>query len=659
MRLACYYSLLLASTSVWSFSVTRSPVFSAIAPHRPHSLTSSSLHPYTSLAVSTSSHPSSTFAPELGSDGLFHLQNKEQHAELMKSVGQDKIVVLKVYAPWCRACKALEAKFLQVRHDPKYSNLPIVWADLTIQHNKEFIKQLGVLALPTVQFYVQGRLIDTFACGPSKVPILKRKLASTVNKHVDPATMQLKPLDMSAIELSYQEGSYEGVDMDSEQADDVTVTTPAATSPKALLKSPYRPAPAAFAKVDLDAELSAEDRKHMESIPYFSELSLADRDEVAEKATLVTFAPGSIILREGTPGNSFYMLSSGSVEICQAATYLSDPLVSPPPSYLGTVINVLENPGDYFGERALLTGEPRAASIRASDQETKVWVWDKKDFPASSVLSGRTKFASARNVSVDDKYGLSVVSLQSDTADWQQRTVNVANQVRGSTNSPYIIRGVDTDDDVEYDEEVLTSSSNEFAVKRSDEVILSLLSKFKMVRSIRNCLNYLVKTRATWGDSGNRIRRSLLVSRLTPAQRAEFAEAFEFSDANGDGQIELQELKRIVYSMNSGEEGENEALDQELQVAIERNSAGPAVLDYTDFMGIMAESEFYFLFNDIFASLDTNNSGYVKAMDLDRVLSGVRDLISDDRNSIIDVEDQDMLIDYEQFTRMLLGTSLQ
>jgi Ca2+-binding EF-hand superfamily protein/thiol-disulfide isomerase/thioredoxin len=611
------------------------------------------------LAVSTSSHPSSTSAPELGSDGLYHLQNKEQHAELMKSVGQDKIVVLKVYAPWCRACKALEAKFLQVRHDPKYNNLPIVWADLTIQHNKEFIKQLGVLALPTVQFYVQGRLIDTFACGPSKVPILKRKLASTVNTHVDPATMQLKPLDMSAIELSYQEGSHEGADMDSEQADDVTVTTPVATNPKALLKSPYRAAPAASAKVDLDAELSAEDRKHMESIPYFSELSLADRDEVAEKATLVTFAAGSIILREGTPGNSFYMLSSGSVEICQAATYLSDPLVSPPPSYLGTVINVLENPGDYFGERALLTGEPRAASIRASDQETKVWVWDKKDFPASSVLSGRTKFASTRNVSVDDKYGLSVVSLQSDTADWQQRAVNVANQVRGSTNSPYIIRGVDTDDDVEYDEELLTSSSDDFAVERNDEVILSLLSKFKMVRSIRNCLNYLVKTRATWGDSGNRIRRSLLVSRLTPAQRAEFAEAFEFSDANGDGQIELQELKRIVYSMHSGEEGENEALDQELQVAIERNSAGPAVLDYTDFMGIMAESEFYFLFNDIFASLDTNNSGYVKAMDLDRVLSGVRDLISDDRNSIIDVEDQDMLIDYEQFTRMLLGTSLQ
>lgn len=473
--------------------------------------------------------------------------------------------------------------------------------------------------------------------------------------------MQLKPLDMKAFELAYLEDSRSVAQKDSEQAvdADTDIANSFSSNPKHLLKSPYRAAPGAVVQVELDAELTSEDRKLMESIPYFSELSLADFDEVVDKATLVTFAPGSLILREGTPGVSFYMLSSGSVEICQAATYLSDPLVSPPPSYLGTVINVLEHPGDYFGERALLTGEPRAASIRASDQETKVWVWDKKDFPASSVLSGRTRFGSARNVSVDDKYGLSVVSLQSDTVAWQQRTVNAANQVRGSTNSPYVIRGVDTDEDMEYEEESLESRPDVFAVQQKDEVILSLLSKFKMLRSIRNCLNYLVKTRATWGDSGNRIRRSLLVSRLTPAQRAEFAEAFEFSDANGDGKIELKELKRIVYSMESGEDGENETLDQELQVAIERNTGGPAELDYTDFMGIMAESEFYFLFNDIFASLDTNGSGYVKAMDLDRVLSGVRDLISDDRNSIIDVEDQDMLIDYEQFTRMLLGTSLQ
>jgi calmodulin len=68
-----------------------------------------------------------------------------------------------------------------------------------------------------------------------------------------------------------------------------------------------------------------------------------------------------------------------------------------------------------------------------------------------------------------------------------------------------------------------------------------------------------------------------------------------------------------------------------------------SVLSLEDFLGIMAEAEFYHLFRDTFAALDKDDSGYVRAGDLDRVLSGVRDLISDDRKSIIDVEDKDML----------------
>ena len=78
-----------------------------------------------------------------------------------------------------------------------------------------------------------------------------------------------------------------------------------------------------------------------------------------------------------------------------------------------------------------------------------------------------------------------------------------------------------------------------------------------------------------------------------------------------------------------------------------------------DFFGLMAESETYQLFIDTFKTLDPNDSGFVRAKDLDRILCGVRDLISDDRKSIIDVEDMEMMVDYEQFSRMLLGTSLK
>jgi len=77
-----------------------------------------------------------------------------------------------------------------------------------------------------------------------------------------------------------------------------------------------------------------------------------------------------------------------------------------------------------------------------------------------------------------------------------------------------------------------------------------------------------------------------------------------------------------------------------------------------DFFGLMAESETYQLFIDTFKTLDPHDSGFVRTKDLDTILCGVRDLISDDRKSIIDVVDEDMMVDYEQFSRMLLGTKL-
>ena len=47
-----------------------------------------------------------------------------------------------------------------------------------------------------------------------------------------------------------------------------------------------------------------------------------------------------------------------------------------------------------------------------------------------------------------------------------------------------------------------------------------------------------------------------------------------------------------------------------------------------EFMGVMAEAEFYNLFTETFQELDKDNTGYVRAGDLDEVLGGVRDLIS-------------------------------
>ena len=50
-----------------------------------------------------------------------------------------------------------------------------------------------VLALPSVQFYVHGGVVENFPCGPSKIQILKRKLAQFINANVDAKTFTVKP----------------------------------------------------------------------------------------------------------------------------------------------------------------------------------------------------------------------------------------------------------------------------------------------------------------------------------------------------------------------------------------------------------------------------------------------------------------------------------
>jgi len=505
----------------------------------------------------------------------------------------------------------LEPKYKQVAADERYVKLPIVFAQLDVTHNKEFIKSLGILALPSVQFYAGPLgLVENFPCGPSKVPILKRKLADFVNANVDPKTLeiQFKEVDQKDAEAS----------------------------------------PEKQVKVGETILTSEQLRVLRKDVPYFADFTDEEFDYLLSKATLQTFDAGNVIMRQGMEGNMFYVIESGEVEIFQKTAY-EDPLTTPS-NYLGTQINTL-SVNDYFGDRALITGEPRAASIRTS-KPTRCFAFHKENIPTSSVLSGKKEPTLERLRILDDKYGVDVTPNFDGIMSSQIKTISVANQKRGSVNSPRPIIGVDVEDE---GEDMVSTSKVSTSSMASREDVLSLLVRFRLIRQAARCFEHIMRTQPRWGDPGETRRRSILVSKLTAAQREEFKDVFNMIDVSRDGKISVLELKRVLESIGS-EKTEAEIYDM-------INKANPAVdgnteITLDEFMGVMAEAEFYYLFTDTFNELDKYNSGFVRAADLDRVLCGMRDLISDDRMSIIDVEDKEMLVDYEQFSKMLLGASL-
>ena len=107
----------------------------------------------------------------------------------------DRLVVLKFYAPWCRACKGLAPRYKNIATTDVYQNA--VFAELNVQNNRDYVKALGVLALPNVHFYAGNQgLVENFPCGPSKLPILKRKLKEWLVTKVDQQTGLLLPAEV-------------------------------------------------------------------------------------------------------------------------------------------------------------------------------------------------------------------------------------------------------------------------------------------------------------------------------------------------------------------------------------------------------------------------------------------------------------------------------
>jgi CRP-like cAMP-binding protein len=88
------------------------------------------------------------------------------------------------------------------------------------------------------------------------------------------------------------------------------------------------------------------------SVLIFSGLSREDIAKVLGKMEEVSFDVGATIVCQGDQGDAFYLIQSGAVEVV---------LESGPDK---SEVIAIFGPNDWFGEMALLSGEPRSATIR-------------------------------------------------------------------------------------------------------------------------------------------------------------------------------------------------------------------------------------------------------------------------------------------------------
>lgn len=106
----------------------------------------------------------------------------------------------------------------------------------------------------------------------------------------------------------------------------------------------------------------------LKEFPLFSDLTPNTLAEVADQMMIHQAEPGEFVLRQGDAGDLFYLIRGGTVDVVVEEA--------------GQEKKVAElQQGQYFGEAALITDEPRNASVVAREKST-FYALGKDDFRA-------------------------------------------------------------------------------------------------------------------------------------------------------------------------------------------------------------------------------------------------------------------------------------
>ena len=118
-----------------------------------------------------------------------------------------------------------------------------------------------------------------------------------------------------------------------------------------------QPAPATVDPAGEQAE------KERAASHFFAEFPPPALEQLLSKTTVRSFAPAEVIVREGDPGTSLFLIEEGDVEV-----QTTDP--SGRKLFLARL-----GAGEFFGEVSVLTGKPRTATIVATNAVTVIEIY--------------------------------------------------------------------------------------------------------------------------------------------------------------------------------------------------------------------------------------------------------------------------------------------
>lgn len=134
-------------------------------------------------------------------------------------------------------------------------------------------------------------------------------------------------------------------------------------------------------RIDREVAAPAAELELVDALPLFAPLSVAAKEHVAAKLIKLAVPAGAVVVRAGEPGDRFYVVADGQLEISNGAQGQA-------------------GAGDFFGEIALLRDVPRTATVKATTP-TQLYALEREDFLAA--VTGHSAVHAAGEAVVEER----------------------------------------------------------------------------------------------------------------------------------------------------------------------------------------------------------------------------------------------------------------